>query len=101
MPGSWYCWHDRALVIRVRVQPRANRDEIAGRHGNQLKIRLRAPPVDGKANECLIRFLADLCGVSKRDVEIISGASGRDKRVRVDAPRLLPDGVKSTGLRPR
>ena len=100
MPGPWYCWHDRALVLRVRIQPRANRDEIAGQHGNRLKIRLRAPPVDGKANESLIRFVAELCGVAKANVEIISGTSGRDKRVRVDAPRSLPDGVKPTGSRP-
>jgi uncharacterized protein (TIGR00251 family) len=100
VPGPWYCWHDRALVLRLRVQPRANRDEIAGQHGNRLKIRLRAPPVDRKANESLIRFVAELCGVTKADVEIISGTSGRDKRVRVDAPRSLPDGVKPTGSRP-
>ena len=94
MSGPWYCWHDRALVLRVRVQPRADRDEIAGLHGNQLKIRLRAPPVDGKANASLVRLVARLCGVARKDVEIISGTSGRDKRVRIEAPRSLPDGVQ-------
>ena len=100
MSEPWYCWHDRALILRVRVQPRANRDEIAGQHGNRLKVRLRASPVDGKANESLIRLVAELCGVTKGRVEIISGASGRDKRVRVDAPRSLPDGVRPTGSQP-
>ena len=101
MAEPWYCWHDRALVLRVRVQPRADRDEIAGLHGNQLKIRLRTPPVDGKANASLVRFVARLCGVPRKNVEIISGASGRDKRIRIEAPRCVPDGVQPGGLRAR
>ncbi len=101
MPQPWYYWHDLALVLRVRVQPRGDRDEIAGQRGNQLKIRLRASPIDGKANASLVRFVARLCGVARRDVEIISGASGRDKRLRIEAPRSMPDGVKPSGLRPR
>ena len=101
MSEPWYSWHDRALILRVRVQPRAHRDETAGLHGNQLKIRLRAPPIDGNANASLVRFVARLCGVPMKDVEIISGASGRDKRVRIEAPRCLPNGVQPVGLRSR
>ena len=101
MSEPWYSWRGRALILRVRVQPRARRDETAGLHGNQLKIRLRAPPIDGNANASLVRFVARLCGVPRKDVEIISGAAGRDKRVRIEAPRCLPNGVHPAGLRSR
>ena len=94
MSGSWYCWQGKALILHIRVQPGASRDEIAGPHGRQLKIRLRAHPVDGRANAGLIRFLAGVWGVAKRNVEILSGAFDRDKRVRVDAPRSVPEGVE-------
>lgn len=94
MPGSWYRWKGKALILHIRVQAGSNRDEIAGPHGDQLKIRLRAPPVDGKANNALIRFVADQCRVARRDVEILAGASGRDKRVRINAPKSLPVGVR-------
>ncbi len=86
------------LLLHVRVQPGASRDEIAGRHGNPLKLRLSAHPVDGKANKRLIEFLADICAVARSDVAIVSGRAGRDKRVRVTAPKALPAGVKPTGL---
>jgi uncharacterized protein (TIGR00251 family) len=100
MSGSWYSWHDKALVLHIRVQPKATRDEIVGTHGSQLKVRLRAPPVDGKANASLIRFLADVCGVTNHDVEIIGGSNGRDKRVRVNNPRSLPSGVEPVARQP-
>lgn len=88
-----YRWKDRALILNIRVQPGASRDEIAGIHGNQLKIRLRAPPVEGKANAGLIRFLAAVFDVTIGNVEILAGSGSRDKRVRVNAPRTLPDGI--------
>lgn len=65
------------------LQPRASRNEFAGHHGDALKVRITAPPVDGAANEALIRFLADGLGVGIRAVEIVSGLSGRRKTVRV------------------
>ena len=68
----------------VWVQPRASRTEIAGRHGDDIKIRLAAPPVDGAANEALIRFLAEKLGVPRSAVSIVGGLSGRLKRVRVE-----------------
>ncbi len=70
--------------IRVHVQPRASRTEVAGRHGDALKIRLAAPPVDGAANEELRRFLATLLGVPPREVEVTAGLAGRGKSVRVN-----------------
>jgi uncharacterized protein (TIGR00251 family) len=72
-----------AVTIKVRVQPRAPRTEIAGEHGGALKLKVAAPPVDGKANEECRRYLAKLLKVSATSVEIISGESSRDKVIRV------------------
>lgn len=70
-------------LLALHIQPGAKRTEVAGVHGEALKIRLAAPPVDGKANDCLIAFLAETLGVPKARVELVAGASSRTKRVRV------------------
>lgn len=85
--------------IAVQVQTRASRTELAGLHGEALKIRLAAPPVDGAANEALIRFLAETLGVPRAAVAISSGQSGRRKSVMVsglglaEVARLLKVGT--------
>lgn len=79
------------VEIAVHVQPGAKRTEIAGRHGDALKIRLAAPPVDGKANDALIAFLAESFGVPRRRVTLLRGAKSRDKVVRIEAPAARPD----------
>ena len=71
------------VELQLQVQPRASRTEVAGAHGGALKIRLAAPPVDGEANDELIRFLAKTLGVTKSAVTIARGATGRKKVVRV------------------
>lgn len=68
-------------VLSVRVQPRARREGVVGVHGEALKIALRAPPVDGAANAALAKFLGGLCGVPPSTVRIVSGQTGRSKRV--------------------
>lgn len=88
-PGAWR-WDGRDLVLRVQVQPRASRDEFAGLHGDRLKVRLTAAPVDGAANAQLTAFLAAAFGVPKRQVALVSGAGGRAKTVRIEAPAQLP-----------
>jgi uncharacterized protein (TIGR00251 family) len=86
---AWARRDGRDLVIDVHVQPRASRSEFAGTWGDRLKLRLKAPPVDGRANEELVAFLALEFGVPRRSVRVEQGLSGRDKRVRiVDAPPL-------------
>lgn len=87
----WLTEENGNLVLTLHIQPGAKRTEVAGVHGDALKIRLAAPPVDGKANEELIAFLAQEFGVPKRRVELVSGASSRNKRVSVHAPTLRPD----------
>lgn len=68
----------------VRVQPRASRSEVCGVHGEALKVRLAAPPVDGAANEALMILLADALDVPRRAVTLVAGASSRSKLVQVD-----------------
>ena len=67
--------------FQVRVIPRAKRSEIAGILDGALKVRLAAPPVEGAANEALVKFLAERLGVRERDVEILSGHTGRAKAI--------------------
>ena len=74
---------DGGVTIKVRVQPRAPRTEIIGEHAGAIKMRVAAPPVDGKANEECRRYLAKLLKVGATSVEIISGDSSRDKVIRV------------------
>jgi uncharacterized protein (TIGR00251 family) len=73
-----------SATLSVRIQPRASKNELIRMEGGGLKIRLTAPPVDGAANEALVRFLADTLSVSKSRVEIVSGHTSRDKVVRID-----------------
>ena len=73
-----------AATLSVRIQPRASKNEVVSREGGGIKIRLTAPPVDGAANEALVRFLADVFSVSKSQVEIISGHTSRDKIVSIE-----------------
>jgi uncharacterized protein (TIGR00251 family) len=67
--------------LSVRVQPRAARDEIAGRYGDGIKIRLTAPPVDGAANEALVKFLARTLDIPANAITIVAGGSSRSKIV--------------------
>lgn len=80
---SWLRSTPDGVVLTVRVIPRAAREQVAGLHGDALKIRLPAPPVEGKANAALIRFLSDRLDVPANRVSILSGETGRNKRVLV------------------
>jgi uncharacterized protein (TIGR00251 family) len=79
-------------LLAVRVQPRAKRDEVVGERAGAVVIRLSAPPVDGKANAALCRFVAERAGVARSAVSVVRGASARDKTLRVE-------GVDSDALR--
>lgn len=71
------------IILNICVQPRASKNQICGIQGETLKIRLTSPPVDGAANKLCREFLADVFGVAKSYVEIISGDTSRHKRVRI------------------
>jgi uncharacterized protein (TIGR00251 family) len=77
--------HERkqGIVLSVQVVPRAPRNEILGIHGDALRIRLKAPPVEGAANAALIAFLAETLGIRQQQVEILSGHTSRRKSVLV------------------
>jgi uncharacterized protein (TIGR00251 family) len=70
-------------VIKVKVIPRSSRTEIAGRKNDVYRVKITDPPVEGKANKALIKFLAEKVGVPRGDVEIVSGKTGRLKTVRI------------------
>jgi uncharacterized protein (TIGR00251 family) len=75
--------HDsaRGAVLTVHVQPNAARTEWVGPYGTAIKVRVAAPPVEGAANETLIRFVAEACGIPTGSIEIRSGSSARRKRI--------------------
>ncbi len=80
--------------ITVQVVPRASKTEVVGAYGDDaLRLRLAAPPVDGKANKELLRFLSETLGVPARTLELVSGQTGRRKVVRVAG--LPPDTVRA------
>jgi uncharacterized protein (TIGR00251 family) len=70
--------------LTVRVTPRASRDEVTGWQGDELRVRLRAPPVEGRANEALIRLIASKLNLPPSSIELIAGATARVKRLRID-----------------
>lgn len=74
------------LILNVRVVPRASRDGLAGLMGEALKVRIQAPPVEGKANAYLIKFLSKHWKISRSQIEILSGETGRNKRMRISNP---------------
>ncbi|HTR76637.1 MAG TPA: DUF167 domain-containing protein, partial [Gemmatimonadaceae bacterium] len=89
--------------VAVHVQPRAKRSEIAGRHGDALKVRLAAPPVDGAANAELVALFARIFAVPERGVRIVVGAHSRAKVVEIDGitPRdLARTAIAAAGTTP-
>ena len=78
------------LVLSCYIQPGSSRDAIAGIHGGRLKVQINSPPVDGKANERLVKFMAKTLGVSKSQVEILKGLSSRQKTLRIKNLQALP-----------
>jgi hypothetical protein len=80
---SWYRPVAGGVELLLHVQPGARRTGFIGEHGDRLKVAVGAPATDGRANEAVVALLADLAGVPRRAVEIVGGATARDKRVRV------------------
>jgi uncharacterized protein (TIGR00251 family) len=71
------------VTFRVRVQPRASKNQLAGVMDGAVKVRLTAPPVDGEANQACLKFFARLFGIPQSSVELVSGHTGRNKTLRV------------------
>ncbi|WED27045.1 DUF167 family protein YggU [Vibrio sp. DW001] len=83
------------LVLKLYIQPKASRDKIVGLHGEELKIAITAPPVDGKANAHLTKFLSKQFKTAKGDIKIEKGELGRHKQIRVSSPSHIPDIIKA------
>ncbi|CCN38375.1 conserved hypothetical protein [Vibrio nigripulchritudo SO65] len=83
------------VLLRLYIQPKASRDKIVGKHGDELKIAITAPPVDGKANSYLIKYLAKQFKVPKGQVTIEKGELGRHKQVRIISPQNLPNEIQA------
>lgn len=80
-------------MLVLHVQPGAKRTEVAGLHGDALKIRLAAPPVEGRANDALLRFIADQFDVPLRNVELKQGGQSRHKRIAVSGSKVAPESL--------
>jgi uncharacterized protein (TIGR00251 family) len=88
---NWYHLGRDGLTLHIQAQPGAKRTEIVGLYGDCIKVRLASPPADGKANECLIEFLARRLGVKRAQITIARGMSSRRKNVFVAAAGLRPE----------
>ncbi len=89
-------WHRRegeTITLVLHVQPGAKHSEVAGLHGGALKIRLAAPPIEGRANKALLRFIAERFNVPLRNVELKQGAQSRHKRVEVRGSTVEPESL--------
>lgn len=87
------------MKLKIYVQPNASRNEIIGLHGDAIKIKIKALPVDGAANEEIIRFLAKHLTLSKKEIHILHGETGRNKLIEIDVDQTAePEIKKKLGL---
>jgi uncharacterized protein (TIGR00251 family) len=82
-------------LLQVRVQPRASNTGFAGLMGDRIRVRLNAPPVDGRANAALLAFVATACGLAKSQVTLERGPTGRDKCLRLHRLDIIPAALQS------
>jgi uncharacterized protein (TIGR00251 family) len=97
---EWYRQEGDAITLTLHVQPGAKQSEIAGLHGDALKIRLAAPPIEGRANEALLRFIADCFQVAPRNVELLRGSQSRHKVVLVKGSTVKPESLLGEDAKP-
>ncbi|MDF0605642.1 DUF167 domain-containing protein [Neisseriaceae bacterium TC5R-5] len=87
----WLVCNGTTVKLTLHIQPGAKKTELAGEHGDSLKIRLAAPPVDGKANAVLLAYLSGLFKVAKRDVLLLSGDKSRHKVILIESGLTAAD----------
>ncbi len=73
------------IILKIKVEPRSSKSGIVGPYGDALKVKLTSPPVEGKANKELIEVLAKELGIRKKDIEIVSGQSSKNKTVKISS----------------
>lgn len=87
---SFFAWESDTLVVNVLGKPCASKDAIGKPKGTQLKISVTAAPLNGKATDHMVRFLAPLFGVAVADIEVVFGQENVNKQLRIKAPKKLP-----------
>jgi uncharacterized protein (TIGR00251 family) len=92
--SSWWSAGDREVTIRLRVTPNGRRSEVLDTTGDRLRIRLAAPAVDGKANDELLRLLAEVFAVRRSAVSILAGQRAREKTVAIEGVDRIPDALQ-------
>lgn len=95
---NWFRWDDHDLLLEVAAQPGAKRNEFSGLHGERLKVRIHAPPLEGRANAMLIEFFSECFAVPKSRISIEQGEQGRQKRIRIHAVTTIPPALAELGL---
>jgi len=88
---TFYEWQGDDLIFRVKAQAKASKDEFSEVLGNRLKIRIAVPPIDGRANQHLSKFLARQFKLSQSQIELIAGDSARQKCFRIHPPKHIPN----------
>ncbi len=95
--ASWYRRSGDTVTLTLHIQPGAKHTNVAGLHGEALKLRLAAPPIEGRANEALLKFIAEKFAVPLRNVELKQGGQSRHKVVAVTGSKIAPDTLLSAG----
>lgn len=97
---TWFSWQTQKnqtyLVLQIHVQPNAKKTEIIGLHGEALKVKLHAPPVEGQANQALIKFFAAFFGIPVKQVELIRGQTSRQKTLALFGTTRSPESLLET-----
>lgn len=88
--ATHYQWQGQDLILLCHLQPAASKTEFSGLHSDRLKIRVKAQPIDGKANAAIIEFLSCEFLVAKNHVTIEQGETGRHKTIRIESPKRIP-----------
>jgi uncharacterized protein (TIGR00251 family) len=87
---GWYRWDGDNLLLSLRVQPRSRKDQFIEPYGDHYKVQITAPPIDGKANDHIVKFLANSFGVRRSQVSLQTGQTSRNKLFRIELPTKFP-----------
>jgi uncharacterized protein len=90
---AFYRWQGDDLILQVLLQPKASSNQWVGPVEGRMKIRITAPPIDGRANSQLIEFLAKQFNVAKSQIQLLTGELARQKTLRIQAPHVLPEAL--------
>lgn len=83
---EWFCWKNNFLLLHIQLQARARHDELVGIFNDRLKIRIKAPAIEGRANEYVIKYLAQCFKVNLQQITILRGLKSKIKLIQIDSP---------------